>query len=136
LKSAWIGAIIAIFTGTANPQDASVRPRFDVASVKPVHDAPPLAQMSGYIDHGKLTLNNARLRQIIGVAYNVRRLRVEGGPQWLDSELFQISAKADDANATEEQVRIMLQTKRTTALSTSSHRKASSSAVKARFWAS
>jgi uncharacterized protein (TIGR03435 family) len=64
-----------------------------VASVKPVLDAPPNAQMNGEINHGRLTLNNARLSQIIAVAYNVQGSRVVEGPEWLDSELFQSRRK-------------------------------------------
>jgi hypothetical protein len=61
------------------------------ASVKPVLDAPPNAQMNGEINHGRLTLNNARLSQIIAVAYNVQGSRVVEGPEGLDSELFHIA---------------------------------------------
>src|SRR5579863_2481189 len=94
----------------AYSQDAPPRAEFDVASVKVVRDAPPTAQMSGDISHGKLTLNNAPLRQIIAVAWTVQGANVKGGPAWLNTERYQIEARAEHSDASEAQVRTMLQT--------------------------
>src|SRR6266567_5912341 len=52
----------------------------------------------------------ARLRQIIGLAYAIQRVRVQGGPSWLDTEQYVIAAKAESADASWDQVRTMLQT--------------------------
>src|SRR5579862_7334028 len=86
------------------------RPAFEVASVKRIRDYSPIATMNGDISHGRLTLNNAHIRQMIAVAYEIQSVRIEGGPGWIDSDQFQIVARAEDPETTDRQVRGMLQT--------------------------
>jgi uncharacterized protein (TIGR03435 family) len=86
------------------------QPAFEVASVKRVRDYSPVATMNGDISHGRLTLNNTHIKQMIAVAYEIQGIRIEGGPAWIDSDQFRITAKAEDPNTTDKQVRIMLQT--------------------------
>jgi hypothetical protein len=71
-------------TGTRAPLE------FEVASVKPR----PFTQggMKMTFRHGTLTVNIAALRQIIGAAYAIQRVRVQGGPSWLDTEQYVIAA--------------------------------------------
>ena len=104
-----IGIILITVAATPYSQDAPSRAEFEVASVKVVRDAAPTAQMNGDISHGKLTLNNAPLREIIAVAWTVQGANVEGGPGWLNTERYQIVAKAEHPDTSEAQVRIMLQ---------------------------
>jgi len=85
------------------------RPAFEVASVKRIRDYSPIATMSGDISHGRLTLNNAHVKQLIAVAYEIQGVRIEGGPGWLDTDQFQIAARAQDPETTDMQVRVMLQ---------------------------
>jgi uncharacterized protein (TIGR03435 family) len=85
------------------------RPAFEVASVKRVRDYSPVATMNGDISHGRLTLNNAHIKQMIAVAYEIQSVKIEGGPGWIDSDQFQIDARAEDPETTEKQVRVMLQ---------------------------
>lgn len=86
------------------------RQAFEVASIKRVPDASPIATMNGDISHGRLTLNNAHIKQLIAVAYEIQGIRIEGGPGWISSDQFQIAAKAEDPGTTDKQVRMMLQT--------------------------
>jgi uncharacterized protein (TIGR03435 family) len=85
------------------------RPAFEVASVKRVRDYSPIATMNGDISHGRLTLNNAHIKQMIAVAYEIQSVKIEGGPGWINSDQFQIDARAEDPETTEKQVRVMLQ---------------------------
>ena len=81
----WAGLIflaVAIAYGGA-------RPAFEVVSVKRVRDYSPIATMNGDISHGRLTLNNAHIKQLIAVAYEVQSVRIEGVPGWIDSDQFQ-----------------------------------------------
>jgi uncharacterized protein (TIGR03435 family) len=82
---------------------------FEVASVKRVRDYSPVATMNGDISHGRLTLNNAHIKQMIAVAYEIQSVRIEGGPGWIGTDQFQIAAKAEDPETTDKQVRVMLQ---------------------------
>jgi uncharacterized protein (TIGR03435 family) len=85
-------------------------PAFEVASVKRVRDYSPIATMNGDISHGRLTLNNAHIKQLIAVAYEIQSVRIEGGPGWIDTDQFQIAARAESPETTDKQVRGMLQT--------------------------
>ena len=85
------------------------RPAFEVASVKRIHDYSPIATMNGDISHGRLTLNNAHIKQMIAIAYEIQSVRIEGGPGWINTDQFQIAAKAEDPATTDKQVRVMLQ---------------------------
>jgi uncharacterized protein (TIGR03435 family) len=67
---------------------------FEVASVKP---NPPgdgrfdIREQPG----GRFLATGISLKQLIAVAYRVRNFEVLGGPQWLDSSLWTIEAKAE-----------------------------------------
>ena len=58
---------------------------------------------------GVLVATNVTPRHIVTFAYSMQNSRVEGGPDWLDSVRFDITAKASDA-ATQEQMLLMLRT--------------------------
>jgi uncharacterized protein (TIGR03435 family) len=83
---------------------------FEVASVKPVDPPAGPHVVSLIINHGRLNIEAAELRQIVGLAYAVQRIRVLGGPGWADSDQFDIAAKAESADATRDEIRSMLQT--------------------------
>jgi uncharacterized protein (TIGR03435 family) len=61
------------------------------------------------ISHERVNLNAATLRQIIGLAYSIQRVRVLGGPDWLDSEFYDIVAKAKSAYPSRDDFLAMLQ---------------------------
>ena len=67
---------------------------FDIASVKPVNPPAGPHVVSLIINHEKLNIEAAELRQIVGLAYAIQRVRVLGGPDWADSDQFDIVAKA------------------------------------------
>jgi uncharacterized protein (TIGR03435 family) len=82
----------------------TVRPRFEVASVKPsfnrsVQNVRPLP--------GRLTAD-ATLQILIQYAYRVQPFQVVGGPGLMQSERYQIDAKAD-GNANRDRMFLMLQ---------------------------
>lgn len=83
---------------------------FEVASVKPVNPPAGPHVVSLIVNHGKLNIEAAELRQIVGLAYAVQRVRVLGGPGWADSDQFDIVANAESADATRDEIRSMLQT--------------------------
>ena len=84
-------------------------PSFEVASVKPVNPPAGPHLVSLIINHGRLNIEAAELRQIVGLAYGIQRVRVVGGPGWADSDQFDIAAKAESADATRDEIRSMLQ---------------------------
>ena len=63
---------------------------------------------SGEYKNGRLIIHNHSLRSLIGAAYHVPNINIQG-PGWLDDVRFDISAKTEQA-VTEEASRAMLQT--------------------------
>jgi uncharacterized protein (TIGR03435 family) len=103
--------ILLAATSVAFGQSADApAPTFDVASVK--------ASQSGtggerrgreniQVSPGTVTMRNASLKSCIGWAWHVFAYQVTG-PDWLDSQRYEIMGKAAGP-ATEEQLRLMMQ---------------------------
>ena len=58
---------------------------------------------------GVLVATNVTARHLVTYAYSMQNSRVEGGPDWLDTVRFDITAKAPEA-ATPDQMLLMLRT--------------------------
>jgi uncharacterized protein (TIGR03435 family) len=86
-------------------QSSMARPRFDVASIKPSKDQ----HYTGMVPHpgGYLTANGT-LSELMEIVYGVKRTQIVGGPHWIDSDEYQIRAKAD-SNLSEDQMGQALQ---------------------------
>src|SRR5690349_4013682 len=78
---------------------------FDVASVK-TNNSGPMAQMIRTVP-GEFRMSNIPLRIIITQAYRLSNYQLVGGPGWLDSERFDIVAKAP-AGSAPDQTALML----------------------------
>jgi len=71
---------------------------FEVATVNPVYPPAGPHVVSLNVNHGRLTIDAAELRQLVGMAYATQRVLVLGGPGWADSDQFDIAAKAECAD--------------------------------------
>jgi uncharacterized protein (TIGR03435 family) len=83
------------------PQTATPHREFEVASVKPNTSGPPSGPVQNpivFLPGGRFTATNATLVDIITQVYQTRRIQMQGGPDWIDSEKFDIVAKADVAD--------------------------------------
>jgi len=85
---------------------------FEVASVRLIPGPYEFYNTKLELTPRGFNANYAGLRQIAGVAYNIQRVRVEGGPDLMDSDLYTIAAKAENPDTTEnaDQIREMLRT--------------------------
>ena len=111
-------AVIAtlLHSAPAHAQTAA-RPEFEVASVKPSGTCPNQSGDEGP-SPGRLNLSCATLRNLIQIAYgafeggtlNAKILDVTGGPSWLDSDHWDISAKAEGPASATATLGPMLQT--------------------------
>ena len=99
-----VAAMIIAATTLALFGQQAPRPTFEVASVKP---ALPEGLMVVRPLPGRLTAN-ATLQMLMQNAYAVQAFQIEGGPGWINSDRFEIEAKAD-GNATRDQMLLMLQ---------------------------
>ena len=85
--------------GAQSPAPAPA-PAFEVASVKPsnpnpatlLESMPMMRPMPG----GRLTVSNLSPRLLVRMAYEVQDFQIIGGPSWLSSSKFDITAKAPD----------------------------------------
>jgi uncharacterized protein (TIGR03435 family) len=108
LKARLLGAvgIVAVVGGVLVAQTPA-SPTFEVASVKPNKSGTD--EMVGGLAEpgGRFTVINTQLREIIRVAYRLQRYQVVGGPSWIDSDRFDITAKAN-ASSTGPEMALML----------------------------
>jgi len=81
-------------------------PAFEVASVK-VSQAPP-GDSSYDTTPGRIHIVNRTLKSCIQIAYHVKEAQVSGGPKWLDSDRYDINAKAPGP-AGDREIEAMLQ---------------------------
>jgi uncharacterized protein (TIGR03435 family) len=80
---------------------------FEVASVKRNTSGEGFVTMG--LAPGRPTFVNMPVRQLIVRAYGVQAFQVLGGPSWITSDRFDITAKAADDTATPAQMNLMLQ---------------------------
>jgi uncharacterized protein (TIGR03435 family) len=81
---------LCLFARAAGAQS----PAFEVASVKPNKSGEVRALMYPQ-PGGRFTASNVTLRALIIGAYQLQGSQLSGGPDWLDSDRFDIAAKAD-----------------------------------------
>jgi uncharacterized protein (TIGR03435 family) len=79
---------------------------FDAASIKPA-DPEHIGLQIYSPNPGSFRAMAADVKHLIAFAYSVRDGQVSGGPEWSDSDLFDIEAKAPGP-ATTDQLRVMV----------------------------
>jgi uncharacterized protein (TIGR03435 family) len=86
------------------------QPSFEVASIKPA----PAAQLNGssgiFSGHGRIDAHNVTLRRCIMGAFGIGPHQLSGGPPWLDSDRFEILAKAEQPVDDDSELMAMLRT--------------------------
>ncbi len=99
--------VFLVVAGLATAQTPA-RPEFEVASIKLNTSGSGMTSISPPIG-GRFTARNASLKILIGLAYNVQNFAISGGPGWIESARYDITAKASEGNITIDQMRPMLQ---------------------------
>jgi uncharacterized protein (TIGR03435 family) len=116
-RSLIAGLIAAVGIGPVTRAQAQAPPahrEFEVASIRPNNSGPPkvFTDRFTYSPNGRYTATNVTLVDIIvsGV-YSTRRIQMRGGPDWIDSDRFDIVAKADvtQGDLKREQWNLMIQ---------------------------
>lgn len=91
---------LAIVAALATTQPAAAQtPGFEVASVKPspANVTGPLGPIPMKLPAaGRLRATNVTLRMLVMAAYGKQSFEILGGPSWMNSERFDIDARADD----------------------------------------
>ena len=84
-------------TNQAGSQYQQIPSDFEVASVKRNTNTPSGRTTFHVSAGGRLTADNMSLRLLIQHAYDVRPFQISGGPSWMETERYDIAAKADGA---------------------------------------
>ena len=88
---------------------APPQPRFEVVSVKR-NTGGGVGSMMGIQPGGRFSARNLAVRQVILPAFGLQPFQLTGGPDWQQSERYDIDAKAPDgAVVTGDAINIMLQ---------------------------
>jgi uncharacterized protein (TIGR03435 family) len=102
-------AALAIALLTAGSAFSQSLPQFEAAAVKP---SPPgiYGKPFGILIGAQFTAKTATLRALMAQAWGLQPTEIQGGPGWLDSDHFDITAKPDLSNGTptKEQLALML----------------------------
>jgi uncharacterized protein (TIGR03435 family) len=99
---------LAALVGLTVYGQSVVAPQFEVASVK-LSGADPNSSSGMYTGHGRLDAHNVTLKRCIIGAYGVGPHEISGGPNWLDTDRFDILAKADQPINDDAVLMLMLQ---------------------------
>jgi uncharacterized protein (TIGR03435 family) len=86
----FIACVTAAGLLDAAPQQT--QPAFEVASIKPDVGASPGSRYSFYPG---FKAESATLKDLLMLAYDVREFQISGGPDWVNSDRYNIEAKAD-----------------------------------------
>jgi uncharacterized protein (TIGR03435 family) len=94
-------AVATAFFGPINPsraqsQDAGVAPSYAKISIKP--DKSGLQERTIHLAPGELKVTNETLLMLIRHAYQVEADQIHGGPDWLNSERYDVLAKVDKSS--------------------------------------
>jgi uncharacterized protein (TIGR03435 family) len=102
-----MGVMCASSSRAQSQSVLATSPVFEVASVKPARSGEErsLTQNPG----ARLTTSNATVRMLIMLAYQVMPDQISGGPNWLESDGFDIDAKGKNPKATQALFRQMIQ---------------------------
>ena len=105
-KSVLAAAVLTAFTA-AQSTNPPKPPAFEVASVKPNTSGDGRVLMMPQ-PGGRLNLVNVPLRLLIRNAYRVQDFQIVGGPDWLGTARFDVVAKAEGGNPSQEELQLML----------------------------
>ena len=110
MKRSFIGLGVAVLLSGAISAQAPAKPSFDAADVQVrARGSNPSPQMSGgVLRGGRYDLRNATMVDLISMAYGVDGSLVLGGPNWLETDRFDVIAKAPQTTSPGD-VKVMLQ---------------------------
>lgn len=98
-----------VFVGLAVTLSAQApRPAFEVASVKKLAERIPQSSTHTFTRSAAIYFANATVASVIRFAYDVLDFELVGGPDWIRTDLFEISARAATEVSPDEK-RLMVQ---------------------------
>jgi hypothetical protein len=86
--------IFALLVGPIRAQTPAPRPEFEVASVK-LNATGARGREIAALSGGRWSVRNFTLKIVLQVAFDVKDFQILGGPAWIASDGYDISAKTD-----------------------------------------
>ena len=99
----WLGAAVIPLVAPAQ----TAQPEFEVASVRVNTSGVPTGNLSG-TDRSRFSAHNITLNLLIRLAWQVQEYQLLGGPAWLNSDRFDITAKSE-TEVDNDRMMLMLQ---------------------------
>jgi uncharacterized protein (TIGR03435 family) len=88
-------SVLTLICGAAFCQSPEAPTKFEIADVHASAKTTGLQFFNGgVISHGRYVAKNATMLDLISAAYGVDNQRVQGGPNWLEKDHFDVIAKA------------------------------------------
>jgi uncharacterized protein (TIGR03435 family) len=113
IKTILFASIFVVSLGHCHCQDLAKAPTYEVASItpcKPGTPEPP-GEHAGMVQFtapgGRFKANATTLKFLLEWAYDIQPSQHSSGPSWVDSDRYDVVAKAE-GNATDEQHKVML----------------------------
>jgi bla regulator protein BlaR1 len=106
LCALWL-ATASFAAASAQTQAPSLPKPFDVAAIKPNKAGSNNTSMG--TSHGRLTATNLTVRTLILKAFRLTDVQLSGGPDWISTERFDISAKTADQSISDDDLALSLQ---------------------------
>ncbi|HEY4089157.1 MAG TPA: DUF3738 domain-containing protein, partial [Bryobacteraceae bacterium] len=113
-----VASIAGLLFAAAALAQTPARPTFEAAAIHLHPNCREAGGGPGNLSSGRLDLRCVSMRSLIRAAYGFfdangkmlpRRIEVTGGPGWLDSDLYDLDAKAEGAAGLNQTVGRMLQ---------------------------
>src|SRR5213083_1043215 len=91
----WLLLALAVtFSASVRAQAPATKAAFEVASVKVNVSGDGSRRGIGTPPGGRLMLTDLPLRTVLRFAFDLQDVQIAGGPSWLNTEFFDIEAKA------------------------------------------
>src|SRR5262245_27226441 len=100
-------AAVALTVFSQNGAAPAAGPAFEVVSIKP--GAPVLTRIAIQMLGNRFIAEGFNLKMLVARAYNVTENRIIGGPNWADSDRFNVEATAEGPAIRPDQLAPMLQ---------------------------
>jgi len=100
--------LVTLLSGLAFGQSTDKPPAFDAADVHVSAKSPNANQSGGFLRGGRYEIRKGTMVDLVRLAYGMDADKVLGGPAWLETDRFDIIAKAPPSTPPDT-VKLMLQ---------------------------
>jgi uncharacterized protein (TIGR03435 family) len=115
IRTLTLTTLLVLFMGHCHCQDLAKAPAFEVASVTPCKPGTPeppgehMGMVQFTAPGGRFRASATTLKFLMEWAYDIQPSQHSGDPSWMDTDRYDVVAKAE-GNATDEQQKLMVRT--------------------------